>query len=105
VVIDLQTAPWRDVAGSTAVLVLSIGGFWWMIRFFERVAVESVQSRNTQRRFMRWQRTLFRGRYPFGRGTSPSTVAWVRFTCRTMRAILVVMALLYLLALVMRLAK
>lgn len=102
---DLTTAPWGETAVVTLVLGGVLGGLWWFAGFWERVWVESLQSRAVDRRFLRWQRGLFRGRYPLGHWRKPWSLAHVRFLTAAMRGILVVIGAVYVFALAARLLK
>jgi hypothetical protein len=77
--VDLATAQWWQVVVVTIVLGCFVAGFWWVSRIWERTWCESLESRVVDRRFLRWQRTLFRGRYPLGHTKKPEGVAIVRF--------------------------
>ncbi len=103
--IHLATASWEELLFSTVIIGAFLAGFWLFTRFWERMWLESLQSRAVDRRFLRWQRSFFRGRYPLGHWRKPGSIPSLQATMFLTRAVIILLGLVWLIALGSRLFK
>ena|SRR5881397_1463045 len=91
-------------ASALQLLVLSFfilvfaAGAWWFAGFWGRMWSESYESRAVDRRFLRWQNSLFRGRYPLGHWRKPWSIAYLNGFVVFVRAFVVLILVLYFVA-------
>jgi hypothetical protein len=72
---SIQTASPLELTVLTLLISLVGVVVWRLAGLWQRMWVESIESRSIDRRFMRWQRFAFRGHYPLGHWRKPGAVA------------------------------
>ena len=100
---NVATASPGELVIFTTVFAIVFALSWRFTRFLEGMWVESFQSRTIDRRFLRWQRAAFRGRYPLGHWEKPGSIAYVKWAMRAGRGVLLLVACLWAFALLRRL--
>ncbi|HEX4823589.1 MAG TPA: hypothetical protein VFV19_04725 [Candidatus Polarisedimenticolaceae bacterium] len=104
-VVNLQTDSWLVVAPITIGILSLLAAWWKFLSFWERMWSESLSSRSVDRRMVRWQRTLFRGRALLGRWGGPGKLAGLRVLILVSRGIVLLIAAVLLVSIAVRLLK
>jgi len=95
---SVETASPLELSILSGVVLLFAGAAWAFIGFWGRMWTESIESRAVDRRYMRWQRSLFRGRYPLGHWRKPWSLSHLNSFVFVWRAFVVFVVVVYFLA-------